>query len=112
LAFGGNTKGHRGIRHEPTAKKNHDNAWKSFQKMSKAKCDLCKKRQGDVPICNENVKKELWICEQCDLDLFDARTLQEKVLREINIQISYHREERNYTAIRSLEHIKEFMLNI
>ncbi len=53
----------------------------------------------------------MWICDHCDDDLFDARTLQRKVMKAINTQIRHHELEGNEPAVRSLQHIKNIMLN-
>ena len=74
-------------------------------------CPICKQRKGEVPIQDDTTGSEMWICEQCDADLFDARTLQERLVPKINVQIAHHRAEGNEPAIRSLEYIKDFMLN-
>jgi hypothetical protein len=73
------------------------------------KCHFCKKGKGEIPICDEN-GKTLLICEQCDLDLFDARTLAMKLTKEINIQIRHHKESNNIPAVNSLKHIKNVLL--
>lgn len=73
------------------------------------KCHFCKKREGEIPISDEK-GNELLICERCDNDMFDAYTLQKKIIREINIQIRHHRTENNVSAVSSLKHIKNVLL--
>jgi len=72
------------------------------------RCQLCNKGKGEIPICDEK-GKEILICELCDLDLFDARTLAIKMTKEINIQIRHHREERNTPAVNSLRYLKTLL---
>lgn len=74
------------------------------------KCHFCKKREGEIPISDED-GNSLLICEKCDNDMFDAHTLQKKIIREINIQIRHHKARRNIPAINSLNHIKYVLLN-
>ena len=69
------------------------------------KCHFCKKGKGEIPICDEK-GKTYWICEQCDLDNFDAYALSQKLIREINIQIKHHKKERNEPAVNSLRYLK------
>ena len=72
------------------------------------KCRFCKKGKGEIPICDDK-GKEFLICEECDLDLFDARTLAIKLTKEINIQIRHHKEEKNEPAVNSLRYIKSLL---
>ena len=69
------------------------------------KCDLCKKGKGQIPITDEKKNKELWICEKCDSDLFDARTLRNTLIKEIKIQIKHHKKENNIHAVNSLKYL-------
>lgn len=69
------------------------------------KCDLCKKRKGEIPVTDEKAGKQILICESCDLDLFDARTLQNKLVKEIKIQIKHHKKRQNIPAVNSLEYL-------
>ena len=73
------------------------------------KCHFCKKREGEISISDED-GNSLLICEDCDLDMFDAYTLQKKMLKEINIQMRHHRKENNIPAINSLKHIKNALM--
>jgi len=73
------------------------------------KCHFCKKKEGEIPISDDK-GNEFLICEDCDNDMFDARTLQNKMLKEINIQIRHHRREKNEAAVNSLKHIKSVLL--
>lgn len=75
------------------------------------KCEICKQGEATQPIFDEQVGKEIWVCTDCDAELFDAGTLQRKVIREIDQQIAHHDQEGNLPAVRSLAHIREFMLN-
>ncbi len=72
------------------------------------KCHFCKKGKGKIPICDDE-GKTYWICEQCDLDLFDAYTLSQKMLKEIDIQIRHHRAEKNEPAVNSLVYLKSLL---
>jgi len=72
------------------------------------KCHFCKKGKGEIPLSDDK-GKEVLICGNCDLDLFDARTLSIKLIKEINIQIRHHREEKNEPAVNSLRYIKSLL---
>lgn len=74
------------------------------------KCKLCKKGKAEISICDA-YDNEIIICEKCDLDLFDADTLKIRVIKEIDKQIEFHKEEDNKPAIASLEYIKEVIKN-
>lgn len=75
-------------------------------------CPFCKKRKGEIPIQDEKLNRELWICEECDLDLYDAGTLRDKMEKEIDVQISHHKKEGNIYAVRSLQYLREVLLFI
>jgi len=72
------------------------------------KCHFCNKAQGEIPIC-DNKEKEFLICEDCDNDLFDINTLVQKLIREIDIQIRHHIEEKDIPAVNSLRYIKSLV---
>jgi len=69
------------------------------------KCHICKKKEGEISVCDNN-GNEFLVCEDCDNDLFDARTLAKKLTKEINIQIKHHKRENNIPAVNSLEYLK------
>ena len=71
------------------------------------KCKLCKKGKGEVPIVEND--KEIWICEKCDEEMYSREFLEKKLLREIGIQIRFHKLENDIPAINSLEHIKNII---
>lgn len=77
-------------------------------KMADKLCHFCKKGKGEIPLCDDK-GKEILICELCDLDLFDARTLSIKLIKEINIQIKHHKKEKNEPAINSLRYLKSLL---
>jgi len=70
-----------------------------------AKCDLCGKGKGEIPITEEKTGKQRWICERCDLDLFDARTFRDKLHKEIKTLIKLHKKEGNIYAVNSLKYL-------
>ena len=74
------------------------------------KCHFCNKGKAEIPIQDGETGEELWICEKCDLELYDARTLAKKMEKAINVQIKHHRKEANIPAINSLEYLKEVLL--
>lgn len=69
------------------------------------KCGLCKKRKAEIPVTDEKTGKQIWICESCDLDLFDIQTYRNKLLKEIEIQIRHHIQEGNVAAVNSLKYL-------
>ena len=73
------------------------------------KCERCKQGEATEPIFDEEAGKEIWICTDCDDELFNADTLRWKMNREIDIQLAHHRKEGNSAAVRSLEHIQGIM---
>jgi len=77
-------------------------------KMKTRVCEFCKKGKGEIPLSDDK-GKEHWICEACDNDLFDARTLSIKLIKEINIQIKHHKKEKNEPAVNSLLYLKSLL---
>ena len=81
----------------------------SNKKINKNKlCHLCKKAEGEIPVHDSN-NKEILICEDCDRNLFNADALAKQLIREIDIQIRHHKEERNTPAINSLKYLKSLL---
>ena len=74
------------------------------------KCRLCEKQPACKPVVDSKTGEEVWICDDCDKDLFDARTLQDRIVHEIDVQIKHHQEEGSEPAVRSLRHIKNVIL--
>jgi hypothetical protein len=65
------------------------------------KCRRCGKRPASTPIVDNKTGEELWICDECDKDLFDARTLQDRMVRESDVHNKHHQEEGNEPAVRA-----------
>ncbi len=69
-------------------------------------CGLCGKGKAEIPIYDSNTEKEIWICEACDLEMFDARTLQERMATEIDAQIQQQLQYGNEGALLSLQRLR------
>ena len=50
------------------------------------KCSMCGNHKGEIPICEEDSNRTLWICEYCDSEMFD-NSLESKGLVEQEITI-------------------------
>ena len=75
------------------------------------KCRSCGKRPASQLMKDSAIGEEVWVCEECNEDLFDTRTLQDRIIRDIDVQIRHHQEEGHKLATRSQEHIKNVIFN-
>jgi ribosome-binding protein aMBF1 (putative translation factor) len=73
-------------------------------------CKLCGDKPAAVPIRDKETDAEMWICDECNEELFDAQAFQQRIVAAINTQISHHEHEGNTPAVRSLQHIKKLIL--
>jgi hypothetical protein len=44
--------------------------YEMYPNKEKDKCARCKEGIGEIPICSDECDGSIWICEECDKELF------------------------------------------
>jgi len=78
---------------------------------TKELCRSCRQGEGIVPSVEEATGEQVWLCEHCFNEMFGTWVFMDRLVKEIDTQIVHHKNESNDGAIRSLQYIKDFVLN-